>query len=529
VVPAHLGKAILSALVYYGKLTKFVLQVLQEVAAARSVRIMYGSMEIDGYAFSLCLEALPGVYNRMSSVTYLMKQTIFRPQYKIDVADRVSLDISPLGGLIDMYHTRKATDRRDKVFALLGMSSDDPSVVEAAGLLPDYEIVWEELFKRLIWFILGGQVSVRTWPDREMAIIQGKGCVLGVVSSADEKNLCVTPKTALLPTQWAPQPSAKLVRAGDLICLLQGAPRPMIIRPQEDHFSVIIISVTSLGSFKTGGGNGGRPQSALPPLPCDLPLVWNWERSQTDWHDRNESCLVKAIRMRNTALVLQDGELYEEAERIYRNIEGICEGGIFKLYDVMMEDIVNSEHGKKVLLIAYLAYRPLSVSEMATVAGLEPTIGPDIIAEVSGFLAIRNGVVDATYPSVKDYLKQAFSRTEVDQGHAEISRRSIDAISKLDQNIHGQKPAFHPKDILPALDPDPLAPIRYCCTFWANHLLEQFNPDAVLTFLKDHFLRWVEALSLLEDLTAGIQSIKKLLVVAQVCSNYDRFHPVAKC
>jgi len=427
-----------------------------------------------------------------------------------------------------MYYTREATDRRDKVFALLGMSSDDPSAVEAARLLPDYNIEWEELFKRLIRFILGGQVSIRTWPGREMAIIQAKGWVLGVVSLTDEKKLCVTPKTALLhvPAQLAPQPSVKPVQVGDLICLLQEAARPIIIRPQGDHFLVILISVTSLGSFERGGsGNGGQPESALPPLPHDLLLVWSWERSQTDWRDRNEASLIKATRMQKTALVLQAGELHEEVERIYRNIEGTYEGGLFKLYDHMMEDIANSEHGKNVLLAAYLAYRPLSVSEIATVAGLEPTTSPEkIMAGGSGLLAIRNGIVDMAHSSVKDYLKQAFSWNEVDQGHAEISRRSMDAISKLDQNIYGRKLAFRPKDTSLAPDSDPLAPIRYCCTFWTYHRLEQFNPDAVLTFLKSHFLRWVETLSLLEDLTAAVQSTKKLLAVAKACYNHGIFH-----
>jgi len=31
----------------------------------------------------------------------------------------------PPGGLLDMYHGHEATDPRDKVFAMLGMSSDD--------------------------------------------------------------------------------------------------------------------------------------------------------------------------------------------------------------------------------------------------------------------------------------------------------------------------------------------------------------------------------------------------------------------
>jgi len=50
-----------------------------------------------------------------------------------------------------MFHTREASDVRDKVYALLGMSSDDPS---KAGLRPDYELSWRKLFQQLVKFIL---------------------------------------------------------------------------------------------------------------------------------------------------------------------------------------------------------------------------------------------------------------------------------------------------------------------------------------------------------------------------------------
>jgi hypothetical protein len=32
---------------------------------------------------------------------------------------------------VDMYHTHKATERHDKVYALLGMSSDGPSAADS--------------------------------------------------------------------------------------------------------------------------------------------------------------------------------------------------------------------------------------------------------------------------------------------------------------------------------------------------------------------------------------------------------------
>jgi len=43
-----------------------------------------------------------------------------------------------------MFHTRKATNPRDKVYTLLGMSSNDPG---EASLRPNYEVSWKELFQ----------------------------------------------------------------------------------------------------------------------------------------------------------------------------------------------------------------------------------------------------------------------------------------------------------------------------------------------------------------------------------------------
>jgi hypothetical protein len=81
-----------------------------------------------------------------------------------------------------MYHTHEATKRHDKVYALLGISSDDVSV---GSLLPDYRVPWKELLRRLVKFLLSGQVSIKTWEDKEVAEIRSRGCVLGRVSRAE--------------------------------------------------------------------------------------------------------------------------------------------------------------------------------------------------------------------------------------------------------------------------------------------------------------------------------------------------------
>ena len=95
-----------------------------------------------------------------------------------------------------MYHTRKATLRHDKVYALLGMSSDDLST---AGLLPDYTVSWEQPFQNLIKFLLYKEVSVKVWGEREIAVIKSRGAILGWVSLVendsawyDRQNVVIT-------------------------------------------------------------------------------------------------------------------------------------------------------------------------------------------------------------------------------------------------------------------------------------------------------------------------------------------------
>ncbi|KAG7289873.1 hypothetical protein NEMBOFW57_006250 [Staphylotrichum longicolle] len=155
--------------------------VVQEVAAARHILIKSGSTEIDGYAF---------------------------------------------GELVDMYHTRKATNPLDKVYALLGMSSNDP------GIKADYESSWKYLFRELVNFSLSNPVSVRTWDAKEASVMEANGYILGEVSSAredatrdDREHVEITGKTAPShsdaegeqSSHSAIQASAKTIEKGDIV------------------------------------------------------------------------------------------------------------------------------------------------------------------------------------------------------------------------------------------------------------------------------------------------------------------------
>ncbi|RYP41510.1 hypothetical protein DL767_001015 [Monosporascus sp. MG133] len=268
--------------------------VLQEVAAARHVLIMCRSAEIDGYTFCL-------------------------------------------GELVDMYHSREATDRRDKVYALLGMSSDDHI---PAGLSPDYGILWKDLFHRLVKFLIGEQASVETWEGKEIAVIKTKGCILGKVSSVENGgDWNDRPRVGVISKntpgylgqneewrgRWTLHASAKSILDGDVVCLLQGASKPTIIRLFEDYCAVIAIAADM---------DWPNPLRSVTTFPRDFLLVWDWEKpwgrledgeeyecfinSRVPQHAKTESDndLDRATRVLKTGLIFTDSEKYEEADKI---------------------------------------------------------------------------------------------------------------------------------------------------------------------------------------------------------------------
>ncbi|KAH8665719.1 heterokaryon incompatibility protein-domain-containing protein [Tricladium varicosporioides] len=260
--------------------------VLQEVAAARHVSILCGSEEIDGYAFCLGVESLKYFYedcrnlhNLIPSVTYLIRGAIFRPKYTTSQA-RVSLNIRPLSELIDMYYTHEATDHRDKVFALLGMSSDNDI---AFSLSPDYETKWEQLFERLIKFLLYKDVFVETWYDRDIAVVKSKGCILGQVASVRNSNKqdAIITSTSVAwylgdEVEWALSERAKPIQKGDIVCLLQGASKATIIRLCKDCFAIVVIAVTPLKEKESS--KRLELSKSITHFPRDFLLFWDWEQ-----------------------------------------------------------------------------------------------------------------------------------------------------------------------------------------------------------------------------------------------------------
>lgn len=313
------------------------IQILQEVAAARSVQLTCGPDRLDGYAFAVGLESW-GTFHRLPenmkdpvlSITYLLKQAMFRPYHSWDDQETVSLQVCPLGVLLDMYHAHEATKRHDKVYALLGMSSDVSSKV---GLNPDYSLPWEELMERLLRHVLSNRVAIDVVKDRQAAVIRGRGVILGSVLRVHKDPLRGDRRllhVSLIDTTcrkghvWKVQVTANQVRSGDIVCVLEQALHPSIVRAHKDYFSIISIAVEILDMWRSddysrfGGFLDAEYRQFL--LVCDWenPVdrlqdierfdAWTWT---VDWkigRQRSgiDSFLAEARRLWNVTLILDD-------------------------------------------------------------------------------------------------------------------------------------------------------------------------------------------------------------------------------
>jgi hypothetical protein len=162
-------------------------------------------------------------------------------------------------------------------------------------------------------------------------------------------------------------------------------------------------------------------------------------------------------------------------------------------------------------------------------------LGPfTVVKECVSLLVINHEMVSVVHKSARDYLiyHRASLQGGTIQGHADIARVSIVAISSTfkrdtyDLRQYG----FKPKDLKPP-NPDPLAPIAYCCVFWADHFCagdnatDQRSTDSAKVgvtkayhFLKRRLLYWVESVTLLGKLEVAVLSIRKVLRVTEVCS-----------
>ncbi|KKZ67068.1 hypothetical protein EMCG_07239 [[Emmonsia] crescens] len=199
--------------------------------------------------------------------------------------------------------------------------------------------------------------------------------------------------------------------------------------------------------------------------------------------------------------------------------------GLTPLYDRMLQQIERQDEDdrelcKQILRAVTICYRPLSLEELSSLAGLHDAAVDDSrdLADLCGSLLIlRDQSIYLVHHTAKEYLVAALYVED----HSVILSRSLYAMSNiLQKNIYNLRGAGTSIDRIKLTGPDPLAPVRYACFYWIDHLCQiDRNLDSQVglcdggdidLFLRENILYWLEALSLMKGMSNAVAMIKKL-------------------
>jgi hypothetical protein len=215
------------------------------------------------------------------------------------------------------------------------------------------------------------------------------------------------------------------------------------------------------------------------------------------------------------------------------------------LYNRMMKQILAQKdvplgYCKAVIRIVTLAFRPLHVQELVSVAGLPGNKFKmteevyDLITHCGSFLAVRDNTVSFIHLSAKDYFllgegQQVFDSTIIKE-HGLVMCRLLETMRReLRRDLCGlEKPGAQKDGILVQTENSTLTKIAYACEYWVDHLFASYTTSSATSedvledggvvdlFLQDKFLYWLEALSLCKSVSKGIVSIEKLWSLIRV-------------
>ncbi|KAJ5113299.1 hypothetical protein N7456_001833 [Penicillium angulare] len=204
------------------------------------------------------------------------------------------------------------------------------------------------------------------------------------------------------------------------------------------------------------------------------------------------------------------------------------------LYIRMMERIGFSEDSslfKAILAIASTVFRPIKLPELVSFLDALKKFSDDteslrdIIGYCAPFLTVRDNTLLFVHHSAQDVLLNVIPGQVFQAGikiqHNLIFSKSLENMSKiLRRNMYDLSEIVVEYVNTPSRDP--LAPVRYSCLYWVDHLIAGYSKtqatskewhddlQAVHNFLSEKFLYWVEALSLMGQLFEGLVIMQKL-------------------
>lgn len=214
--------------------------------------------------------------------------------------------------------------------------------------------------------------------------------------------------------------------------------------------------------------------------------------------------------------------------------------GLNSLYGRMADQVRKSDDAelcKRILAVMSILYRPIAVTELASVIEISDDICGDyealteVIAICGSFLTLCKDTITFVHQSAREFLHREAQNELFPEGigaeHRAVFSRSMQTMSKiLRHDIFQIKiPGFPITEVIQPT-PNPLVAAQYACVYWVDHLQDSVceksdslsldENECLNAFLQQKYLHWLEALSILGRLSEGIAAMLKLESALQV-------------
>lgn len=244
--------------------------------------------------------------NRIRAFMLLIRRSAFRESLK----GQDQLHIDPLMDLIDRFHTHEATDIRDKIYALWGLSTESELT---NTLRPDYSMSWKSVFENLGLYVFGKDSNLTTSESKQMLYVRSLCYYLGKVVSIYDTEMWDTEQRLEIASlrvfkfldhgdtyniTLKMRSTAQRIREEDIVCFLPWTKNLIFARP-ESH-CLRIISVVECRSVQVPGHheNYEKYWRSWQPLlyrsekMVEVPFLWSWEQDPV--HEGQEIwCLIR--------------------------------------------------------------------------------------------------------------------------------------------------------------------------------------------------------------------------------------------
>ena len=216
--------------------------------------------------------------------------------------------------------------------------------------------------------------------------------------------------------------------------------------------------------------------------------------------------------------------------------------GLGPLYERMLDQVLHQEDEddielcRRILCLVTSSFRPLRVEEIAVFARIPESELEDLVSRCGSFITVREGTVYFIHQSAKDYLCDGKRKSDIHSGqgneHADIARLCLELMSStLKKNICDLET---PGTCLSEVDKTRIGTripfhAQYACLYWVDHL-KQASPALQKTlllrkdcevygFFQHHFLHWLEALSLIKEVSKAKSAIESLCSIPRVSAS----------